>query len=163
MIFPKSSAVAVTLALLGIGGVCSISASAAEITINPAPGALWKIKNGVTGTVNEGLSVEVEKGDVIRFEFGNNHGIVTVDGKGTASPAEKPALVSSCAQAHDGAVLQEIECQGTNSIFNPGAGVGKGGKLPLQVLDGFSEDVFFWCTIHNKMMWGTIKLKQPAQ
>ncbi len=140
---------------------------AAEIVVKPS-GIAWKVFKGDVPQPNPTpeLVIPVNKGDEILFDLSANarHGFSTIDKKGNDNPSSLPGAVWSCAQAASptGAVLHEVECNGTSTIFDPKAdsGAGAQGKIKLQVLDNFSDDIHFWCTVHQEDMWGTLHLSQ---
>jgi hypothetical protein len=157
------------LAVFVVAGFAS-AAAAAEIVITTTGAPSWKSATGESDPdKGSPLVVEVAKGDTILFDLTAttvpHHGVVTIDGKGTENPSDKPSFVWSCAQpatdpSTTGAVLREMPCSGTSTIFNPpGPNKATFGKLRLQVLDNFAGDVNFWCTIHTSVMWGVIRLK----
>ena len=140
--------------LLGLfgGGSFSGSVSAETIPIQNQ-GAKWKLGT----TVANPLPVEVKQGDVLEFKVTGNHGVVTIDKPGDQNPSAVPELVLACGQTAGASKtpLREIEC-GDSSKFNISPLTG---SLKLEITDSFQGTVYFWCIVHESMMWGTIKLK----
>ncbi|MER8790165.1 hypothetical protein NKH71_20280 [Mesorhizobium sp. M0983] len=114
--------------------------------------------NGQASTTTTPLIVDDLKiGDIVEIQIDGPipHGFLTIRTKdGTSTEAKD--LVWACGQGEgSNAVLHETDC-GAASQF----GVQFKGKMRLEVLNGFTDPVDFWCVIHRAGMRGTLKLKQ---
>lgn len=135
------------------------SASAADIVVKTRPPANWTSGNQASEP-SAPLILQVQKGDIIKFTLNTRHGLVTLDESG----APKADLVITCAQTpskdtEDKAVLKEVDCHGTSTIFNPPHLHPVAGEIHLEVKPNFQNDVRFWCTEHLGAMQGIIRLK----
>ena len=125
----------------------------------------WESEGQSSTTKGVPLVVEVKKGDTLEIQIPLGdipHGFVTIEGRANENPAEAKGLVLVCGEDPQSklaamAVLRETGCTGKPSVF--GDEKGFSGTLKLEIEDKFGADVNFWCVIHKKMMWGTIKLK----
>ncbi|MER9771229.1 hypothetical protein [Mesorhizobium sp. M0220] len=110
--------------------------------------------NGRASTKTTPLIVDDLKiGDIVEIQIDGPfpHGFVTIRPK----DADGKDLVWACGQDKGStAVLRETDC-GAASQF----GVQFKGKMRLEVLNGFTDPVDFWCVIHRGGMRGTLKLK----
>ena len=147
---------------LGAAALFATAAPAAEThkieATHTGTKPIWKSGNQQSNEVDQPLIVEVKKGDVVEIDINDNampHGFVTLNKKGSESPSPEPKFVQTCGQTNDDASLKEIDCSGDASNFNKVFL----GALKLEITDKFNEDVHFWCVIHRKRMWGTLKLK----
>lgn len=123
----------------------------------------WESEGQSSTTKGVPLEVKVKKGDTLEIQIPSGdipHGFVTINKGGDENPAEAKGLVLACGedpQSKPDAVLRETGCTGNPSVF--GDENGFNGTLKLDIVDNFGVDVNFWCVIHKKKMWGTIKLK----
>jgi plastocyanin len=137
------------------------SASAAEIEVGTLLGPPRWTSGGQTSKPNgTPLELQVQKGDIIKFKLTSAHGLITID----KEDAAEPDLVITCAQTatkedEKKAVLKQVDCNGTSTIFNPDPGAEEAGEIHLEVEQNFQEDVRFWCTVHTAGMRGKIRLK----
>jgi len=121
----------------------------------------WRSGEKESAGPSTGLIVEVRKGDTIEIRVSpesGTHGLMTIDKPGDQSPSNAPALVNACGTDDDetskDAGLREVCEDGAPSQF----GTDFEGKMTLEVLETFSADTNFWCTVHFELMWGVIKL-----
>lgn len=146
-------AVLLMVSLLGVGSTVLDQARADNILIENED-AEWKLGGGKPANP---LPFEAKKADVIEFRVTGPHGVVTLDKPGDQMPSPDLQLVLACGEdpsSKPNHVLREVEC-GSSSLFNKVLTA----PMKLEVTDRFQSDVHFWCIIHKRGMWGTIKLK----
>jgi hypothetical protein len=103
--------------------------------------------------------VKVDKGDVLEISSAaGTHGFTTLADPGNHNPRPQLKLeaVQACGETRLDAAFRELECGPSGSRFNKKPLVG---TLKLEVTDKFQGDVHFWCTQHERIMWGTIQPK----
>lgn len=137
-----------------------VSLAANNHVIEATGDLTWRSNGQESTTDGDPLVVDVAAGDTIEVQVGEGvpHGFMTIDKAGNSSPppASAPNLVIACGEAPEAkpdAILREVECNGTSSqLDDPFKGT-----LKLQVLDAFSAETNFWCTVHTSIMWGVLK------
>jgi len=152
---------------VGILTMISFASTSAGADIHVIVGTqdiTWKSDGQESTTHGVPLVVNVKKGDTIEIQIPPGdipHGPVTISKRGDENPAEAKGLVLVCGEdpkSKPDAVLRETECTRTPSVFGE-VFSSPPSTLKLKVLDNFGADVNFWCVVHKKKMWGTIKLK----
>jgi hypothetical protein len=162
----KSFAAFVIFSLVLGAIVTSTTASVAADThvIKPNSTPAWT-SDGKTPSKPDGTPLVIDDlkiGDIIDVQIaaGLPHGVITIKQLANVQPPadnETKDPVLACGEdksAKPNAVLREIEC-GAASKF----GIRYVGSMKLEVLDTFTGDINFWCTVHHFLMTATLKLK----